>query len=335
MKLTLTDVSSQTGLPSGVATVINENNNRIEQALENTLSLDGTLPNALNSDLDLNSNDILNVDNLDAQHVSTETLVVNGVELVVDAGVATGPPGPQGPKGDIGPQGPQGPQGDPGPQGPSGSISDGDKGDITVSGGGLTWTIDNATITNSKLANMANATVKGRNSSGTGSPEDVTMSQLKTLLSLTQADVSGLTTSSSPQFTGVNVGHASDTTVTRSAAGVIAVEGVPLYSNIPQNSQSADYTTVLGDAQKHILHPSSDNNARTFTIAANASVAYPVGTAITFVNEINTVTIAINSDTLVLAGSGSTGSRTLAANGMATAIKIASTKWMISGTGLT
>lgn len=132
MKLTLTDVSSQTGLPSGVATVINENNNRIEQALENTLSLDGTLPNALNSDLDLNANDILNVDNLNAQHVSTETLVVNGVELVVDAGVATGPPGPpgadstvpgpQGPKGDTGPQGLQGPQGDPGPQGPSGKI---------------------------------------------------------------------------------------------------------------------------------------------------------------------------------------------------------------------
>jgi hypothetical protein len=104
---------------------------------------------------------------------------------------------------------------------------------------------------------------------------------------------------------------------------------------IPQNSQSAAYTTVLGDAGKHIYHPSSDNNARTFTIAANASVAYVVGTAITFVNEINTVTIAINSDTLTLAGAGTTGSRTLAANGMATALKVASTKWVISGTGLT
>lgn len=92
---------------------------------------------------------------------------------------------------------------------------------------------------------------------------------------------------------------------------------------------------MAADAQKHIYHPSSDNNARTFTIPANASVAYPVGTAVTFVNEINTVTIAITSDTLTLAGAGSTGSRTLAANGIATAIKVASTKWVISGTGLT
>jgi hypothetical protein len=119
------------------------------------------------------------------------------------------------------------------------------------------------------------------------------------------------------------------------SAGVIAVEGVPLLSGIPQNSQSADYTLVLADAQKHIYHPTADNNPRTYTIPANASVAYPVGTVITFVNDINTITIAITSDTLTLAGTGGTGSRTLAADGMATAIKITSTSWMISGVGLT
>jgi hypothetical protein len=104
---------------------------------------------------------------------------------------------------------------------------------------------------------------------------------------------------------------------------------------IPQNSQSAAYTTVLADGGKHIYHPVGDNNPRTFTIDSNANVAYPIGTAITFVNEINTVTIAITSDTLVLAGTGSTGSRTLAANGIATALKVTSTRWVISGTGLT
>lgn len=107
------------------------------------------------------------------------------------------------------------------------------------------------------------------------------------------------------------------------------------YLNIPQNSQSAAYTTVMADRGKHILHPAADNNPRTFTIDSNANVPYPIGTTITFINEINTVTIAITSDTLTLAGAGSTGSRTLAANGIATAIKITSTKWMISGEGLT
>lgn len=103
---------------------------------------------------------------------------------------------------------------------------------------------------------------------------------------------------------------------------------------VTQNSQIADYTAVLGDGGKHIFHPSSDNNPRTFTIPANASVAYPIGTTLTFINKINTITIAITSDTLTMAGSGTTGSRTLAANGMATAVKIASTEWMIAGTGL-
>jgi hypothetical protein len=114
------------------------------------------------------------------------------------------------------------------------------------------------------------------------------------------------------------------------------VNAVP-FRNIPQNSQSAAYTAVIGDAGKHILHPSADTTARTFTIPANGSVAYPIGTALTFINQngAGTVTIAITTDTMRLAGAGTTGSRTLAANGVATAIKITSTEWIISGTGLT
>ena len=109
------------------------------------------------------------------------------------------------------------------------------------------------------------------------------------------------------------------------------------YLNIPQNSQSAAYTLVITDAGKHILHPSADTTARTFTIPANGSVAFPIGTAITFVNQngAGVVTIAITTDTMRLAGAGTTGSRTLAANGVATAIKITSTEWIISGVGLT
>jgi hypothetical protein len=106
------------------------------------------------------------------------------------------------------------------------------------------------------------------------------------------------------------------------------------FKNIPQNSQSAAYTTVLGDAGKHVYHPSSDDNPRTFTIDSNANVAYPIGTAITFVNDQNTVTIAVTSDTLVWSEDGSTGSRTLAENGVATVLKVTSTRWIIFGTGL-
>jgi hypothetical protein len=110
------------------------------------------------------------------------------------------------------------------------------------------------------------------------------------------------------------------------------------YKEVPQNSQSAVYTTVLSDSGKQIYHPSADVTARTFTIDSNANVAYPIGTALTFINDVSAgiVTIAITADTMVWAGnSGATGSRTLAAGGMATAVKMTSTRWMISGSGLT
>ena len=108
------------------------------------------------------------------------------------------------------------------------------------------------------------------------------------------------------------------------------------YRNIPQNSQSANYTLVLADSGDHIFHPVGDNNARTFTIPANSSVAFPIGTAVTFINmAAANVTIAITTDTLTLSPAGTSGSRTLAQYGSATAIKITSTQWLISGSGLT
>jgi hypothetical protein len=57
---------------------------------------------------------------------------------------------------------------------------------------------------------------------------------------------------------------------------------------------------------------------------------------VTFVNQNAAwvITIAITTDTMRLAGAGTTGSRTLAANWIATAIKLTSTEWIISGTGL-
>lgn len=109
------------------------------------------------------------------------------------------------------------------------------------------------------------------------------------------------------------------------------------YRNIPQNSQSTAYTLVLTDAGKHLLHPSADTTARVFTIPANSSVAFEIGTAITFINQNGggVITISITTDTMRLAGAGTTGSRSLAANGIATVVKVSATEWLISGVGLT
>jgi hypothetical protein len=91
---------------------------------------------------------------------------------------------------------------------------------------------------------------------------------------------------------------------------------------------------VDGDQAKTILL--SSGSGVTFTIPANASVAYENGTVLTFINmSSSSLSIAITSDTMYLAGTGSTGTRTLAQYGIATAIKMTSTTWLISGNGLT
>lgn len=247
-----------------------------------------------------------------------------------------------------------------------------------------------------------------------------------------------LDTSASPQFTALNLGHASDTTLTRVSAGVVAIEGVnivttaggvtfaadivvpdeaydatawngslevptknavrdkieslaggvttldgltdvnaPTPSNndvltwdstpgewvaaapgsvsltlastvtqsgtpvatsvgflgAPQMADQDDYTLALTDSGGHYYHVSG--TPHTLTIPANASVAFPIGTVIGIVNEngAGALTIAITSDTL--RWGSSTGSRTLAANGSATLLKVTSTVWRLTGDGIT
>lgn len=108
----------------------------------------------------------------------------------------------------------------------------------------------------------------------------------------------------------------------------------PVYAGIPQNFQSGStYPVVLSDANKHIF--GNFSGTKTFTLPANSSIAFPIGTAITFVAGNGVMNIAITTDLMILAGTASTGTRALASNGVATAIKITSTIWIISGTGLT
>jgi hypothetical protein len=105
------------------------------------------------------------------------------------------------------------------------------------------------------------------------------------------------------------------------------------YMGLPQNAiTTGAYPVVAADAGTHIYSSAT----RTVTIPANATIAMPIGSTVVFIAGSGaTVTIAITSDTLYLAGPGTTGSRTLAPFGMATAVKITSTSWIISGNGLT
>lgn len=128
-----------------------------------------------------------------------------------------------------------------------------------------------------------------------------------------------------------------DSAALAAAIGVsIQAYDAQLSSLLVQNSKSANYTLVATDSGKHIFHPAADTTARVWTIPSNASVPFAIGTCITFINQHNAgvITIAITSDTMRLAGPGTTGSRTLADDGIATAVKITATQWIISGVGL-
>ena len=150
----------------------------------------------------------------------------------------------------------------------------------------------------------------------------------------TATNITGLPISTGVSGLGTGVGTFLGTPSGANFNSMIAAGGIPINCS-GTCAKSAAYTTVLGDGGGMIIHAIGDNNARTFTIDSNANVAYPLYTVITFVNSINTVTIAITSDTLTLAGTASTGSRTLAVNGVATAVKVGTTSWIISGPGLT
>jgi hypothetical protein len=121
-------------------------------------------------------------------------------------------------------------------------------------------------------------------------------------------------------------------------SGVYSINGVFLgtVSGLPQNSQSTAYTFALSDNGAHVLHPAADTTARIWTIPANATTSFPIGTTILIVNEhlAGTLTIQIdttNGDTLRREGTGTTSSLTLTADGMCTLLKIGAQKWYASG----
>ncbi len=136
----------------------------------------------------------------------------------------------------------------------------------------------------------------------------------------------GLGTSDSPQFTAVNIGNATDTTVTRASAGVIAVEGsnVLMASNIGTSVQAYDADTAKTDVAQTFTASqrgtvTTDNDGSFDLSATNNFQCTPTGSfTLTFTNRtagqsgfillINTGghTVSAHADTLVQTGALST-----------------------------
>lgn len=121
----------------------------------------------------------------------------------------------------------------------SAGVSDGDKGDITVSGTGATWTIDNNAVSLAKMADMATSSLIYRKTAGTGDPEVNTLATLKTDLGLTGTNSGDQTITLTGDVTGTGTG---------SFAATIANDAVTLAKIADAALSGADATLITGTA---------------------------------------------------------------------------------------
>lgn len=153
-----------------------------------------------------------------------------------------------------------------------GGISDGDKGDITVSGSGATWTIDNGAVSLAKMADMATASILGRNTAGTGAPEVLSAATTKTLLSLNNVDNTSDATKNSATATLTNKTLTAPIISSITNTGTLTLPTVTstISSYKTSNTSSSSTPAPTGDAK--------DNYYQLTALATAPTFAAPSGT---------------------------------------------------------
>lgn len=281
-----TTLSNLSGNPTSAQSNINSERTLVQTALENTLSRDGTSPNTMSADLDMNSQNITNAANISADavtiagqsisatgwdwegswatstaYIALDTVENNGNSYICILAHTSGDTDDE----------------------PGVGATEATYWDLIVQAGsagaaGLDW--QGSWVTSTAYA--VNDGVKNSNASficttahtssasdepevggswttywdylaeqggaGAGSGDLLAANNLSDVSSAaTSATNLGLGTGNSPQFTAVNVGHATDTTLTRVSAGVVAVEGTNLVkADATALAEQADATWEAG-----------------------------------------------------------------------------------------
>jgi hypothetical protein len=204
-------------------------------------------------------------------------------------------------------------------------------GNTAIQLGNTVTTLNNMTMANVTISSTASAFPNNYLANSNVIVGNTTITLGSTVTSVGDLTLTNVTISSGNVTCNIANSSISNTSVANAASDSVNVVG---FMGLPQNSQNGDYNIVLGDAGKHIYHPDGQAVA-TYTFPANSNVSFTVGTAVTIINgSANNVTIAMTTDTMTLANTSNTSSRTLVANGVATCVKITNTSWIISGAGL-
>lgn len=198
-------------------------------------------------------------------------------------------------------------------------VSDGDKGDITVSATGATWTIDAGAVSLSKMANINQYEIIGRSSASAGVPQ-VIASSANVFSILGAANYAAIRT-----LLGMGTIYSQDSNNVSITGGTIdgisALEGtMKLGTNLTGTLALADkncFIPMTGD----ITIPNSVFSARHAFIFYAGSSARQL--------------IAGSGVTMRLGGSSSTGTRSLAAYTLAVGVMIDASTIVVSGDGVT
>lgn len=163
-------------------------------------------------------------------------------------------------------------------------------GDVTASQNSNATTIANDAVSNTKLANMATSTIKGRATAGTGDPEDLTAAQVRTILNV--AD-----------------GATANTGTVTSVSGTGTVSGLTLTGTVTTTGN-----LTLGGTLSVTPSNFASQTANTFLAAPNGTAGVPsfraiVAADIPTLNQ-NTTGTAANVTGTVAVANGGTGATT-------------------------
>lgn len=301
-KLVLTDIASLENQTTAIQAMA-DNNQAIETALENTLSRDGTSPNEMGADLDMNSNRITNLPppvsgSEPARFVDlTEALAVDSVIPALS--------------------------------GNTGKL-------LSNDGSVLAWASNTALLPANNLSDLA-STSTARTNLGLGTAAVEAIGTSGNAIGKLNTD---LTWSGTQSWAGTQTwtgggsfGGSADYRLTATPTSLNS-DSIG-YRAAPFNTQDATYTLVLLDSGKTVAH--SSGSAHAWTIPPNSSVAFPIGTVILVYNSgAGAVTLTRGSGVaLRFAGSSTDANFTLAQWGMGSLTKVGTDSWVVNGAGVT